>query len=173
MAHVYLSSTESLEKKPTAWLFQSSRFVLMVSGNILIPKFDPLAWPSSAPACYIQMLLMFTQHSPQSKQSAQLCNMTRVATRSRWRWPQPVSAWVIQPNHNSQLCTSLQSGCIPVTSSFIPIRASTDIMVNYYKSHHRRIKWSTFRWHQTKRIKYNQWTQIVPRVLKPHHYFVP
>ena len=133
-----------------------SSFVLIVSGNILIPNFDPLAWPSSAPACYIQMLLMFTQHSPQSKQSAQLCNMTRVATRSRWRWPQPVSAWVIQPSHNSQLCTSLQSGCIPVTSSFIPIRASTDIMVNYYKSRHRRIKWSTFRWHQTKRIKYNQ-----------------
>ena len=60
-----------------------SSFVLIVSGNILIPNFDPLAWPSSAPACYIQMLLMFTQHSPQSKQSAQLCNMTRVATRSR------------------------------------------------------------------------------------------
>ena len=133
-----------------------SSFVLIVSGNILIPNFDPLAWPSSAPACYIQMLLMFTQHSPQSKQSAQLCNMTRVATRSRWRWPQPVSAWVIQLSHNSQLCTSLQPGCIPETSSFIPIRASTDIMVNYYKSRHRRIKWSTFRRRQTKRIKYNQ-----------------
>ena len=135
----------------------SSRLVSMDSGNILIiPNFDPLAWPSSAPACYIQMLLMFTQHSPQSKQSAQLCNMTRVATRSRWRWPQPVPAWVIQPSHNSQLCTSLQSGCIPVMSSFIPIRASTDIMVNYYKSCHRRIKLSTFRRRQTKRIKYNQ-----------------
>ena len=131
---------DTVSEKPTAWFFHSSSFVLIVSGNILIPNFDPLAWPSSAPACYIQMLLMFTQHSPQSKQSAQLCNMTRVATRSRWRWPQPVSAWVIQPSHNSQLCTSLQSGCIPVTSSFIPIRAPTAIMVNYYKNHHRRIK---------------------------------
>ena len=151
-----LENTTRFPKKPTAWFFHSSSFVLIVSGNILIPNFDPLAWPSSAPACYIQMLLMFTQHSPQSKQSAQLCNMTRVATRSRWRWPQPVSAWVIQPSHNSQLCTSLQSGCIPVMSSFILIRASTDIMVNYYKSCHRRIKLSTFRRRQTKRIKYNQ-----------------
>ena len=117
-----------------------SSFVLIVSGNILIPNFDPLAWPSSAPACYTPMLLMFTQHSPQSKQSAQLCNMTRVATRSRWRWPQPVLAWVIQPRHNPLHCTSLQSGCIPVTSGFGPIGASTDLMVNYYKSRHRRIK---------------------------------
>ena len=76
----------------------SSRLVSMDSGNILIiPNFDPLAWPSSAPACYIDnCLIIHICNWPQSKQHAQqriltcmcrllaLCHVTLVGHLGSW-----------------------------------------------------------------------------------------
>ena len=102
-----LENTTRFPKKPTAWFFKFCINSLWKYSNSQLWSFG-LA--QLCPSLLHKIFLMFTQLSLQSKQSAQLCNMTRVATRSCWWWPQPVLAWVIQPRHNSQLCTWLHSG---------------------------------------------------------------